>query len=391
MCERERLGNQHVRIADLFDESTDVSPRRRFQKGANMKEFHMARDDGPLYLEFLKYALNHDHPLATFCNAIYSKTRSKLKQIPLPAFFDDEATQVISHSLSHVRRGEEPFFLFTNFMEAHGPMYDTYGYNDNLYSVPTGWDSVDFDYWNVNLEDRTSSDEDVKRYRELYAASIDYLDQQIVSFIEQLQDETDCETTVIVPADHGENLGYPEDGGLFNHMSSLNESVLHVPLYIINPPKGYDSTEGGYFTHLDFGRLIQDLAHDETPDVFRNRIPAELIGGNLATRKNVPDDRLDYWDRMQRCVYQEEQKFFWDSLGDAIEYQLDHDRSCWQRETATDMTIPDWAEELFKRNINIGKYRAESREHSPSLIDQVTSERPRVPVKLAVVADTVTR
>jgi arylsulfatase A-like enzyme len=236
-------------------------------------------------------------------------------------------------------------------MDAHGPAQHMLGYDRNKHSVPLTWNGNNFNYWDINLNKHSSRNEDMRYYRELYSASIDYLDRKISNFVDELQDRTDRETTIIVTADHGENLGYPEDEGLFNHVSSLSEALLHVPLYIINPPKGYSSEETDYFSHLSLGELVQELANNKSPNLFNNIIPAELIGGNLATRNNVPDEELGYWDRMQRCIYDDENKIVWDSLGNSDLYKIDFRHPCWQKKIQSNHTVPESARRLFGEEI----------------------------------------
>ena len=355
-----------------FDEYTDVSPRQRFRKGKHMKEFNMWYDSGSKIPKFLEYSLKQDHPLWTLLNGFYSKTQAKIKQLPIPSPYDDGANAVIDNSLSYIEDNEEPIFLFNNFMDAHGPAHHMLGYNKNKHSVPLSWNGHDFDYWDINLNKPSNKEKDIENYRELYGASIDYLDKKVSLFVDELQNKTNRETTVIITADHGENLGYSEDEGLFNHVSSLSESLLHVPLYIINPPEGYSSEEAGYFSHLDLGTLIKRLATNETPDLFNDSIPAELIGGNLATRNNVPDEELDYWDRMQRCVYDGEYRIVWDSLDNTDCYKIDFERPCWQNKIQSGHTVPESAKDLFSESITSFK---DQLENGSEIIESSARER----------------
>jgi len=45
----------------------------------------------------------------------------------------------------------------------------------------------------------------------VYTCAVEYLDRQVSAFIDEIQAETEHETTFIVTADHGENLGFKGD------------------------------------------------------------------------------------------------------------------------------------------------------------------------------------
>jgi arylsulfatase A-like enzyme len=77
-------------------------------------------------------------------------------------------------------------------------------------------------------------DRDLRRFRALYAASVDYLNRQVSAFVRDLL-ATAPETTVVVTADHGENLADDAER-LFDHVSSLSEAVLTSRSSSSTPP-----------------------------------------------------------------------------------------------------------------------------------------------------------
>jgi len=141
---------------------------------------------------------------------------------------------------------------------------------------PTIWSSRDFERWEVILNGIDEhNQQDVENHRDLYTCAVEYLDRQVSAFIDEIQAETEHETTFIVTADHGENLGFEGDNGLFGHTNSLTEALLHVPFEIINPPNGFDKEYNEYFSHLDLGTLVAGLGHNditvETPHLDPGR------------------------------------------------------------------------------------------------------------------------
>ncbi|MCO8266127.1 sulfatase-like hydrolase/transferase [Haloferax sp. AB510] len=323
---------------ELFDEFLEVSPDRRYPKGIHVGRFGYDFDGDGIrkYLGFIPAALTHDYPVQSFLNGASVGIERMVEKLPVPTPFDDGAKIISKVGADAVERTDGPFFLFTNFMEAHAPHRAAAHYDSELYSAPNTWDSSAFDKWDINLGGEAgleANEKHVTYYRELYGAAIEYLDRQVSAFMDRVQAAADHEVTFIVTGDHGENLGKEEDGYLLGHDSSLSEGLVHVPCYIVNPPEGYDEFEDELFSHLGLGELIVGLANDETPDVFEDRISAELVG---STNASPPED-AEYWTRMLRSVYlAPDEKIVWDSLGTGLRYERRADGDGWREVGETD-------------------------------------------------------
>lgn len=360
----------------VFDKYSDVAPHRRFPKGMDMEKFIQEREleGATRYIEFLRETLTHSHPLQSLANGGLFKLNDLLRRAPVPKLLDDGASIVTKEAVSMVDKTDDPFFLFTNFMDAHGPVHHVLGYDSNLHSASNTWTSFEFDDWDINVNGPGEKHQkDLQNHRELYAAAIDYLDRKVASFVEETQKKTDRETTFIVTADHGENLGFEADNELFGHTSSLTESLLHVPCYLINTPRGYQAKEEGYFSHLDLGDLITGMAKEETPAVFSDRVVAELVGIGVGGAPNDEEEHR-YWDRMLRSAYEGERKFVWDSLGGSKEYEIDYTRPCWQTVSDDEVEIPKWALDFF--NYDIDAYKKQARKNETGIdVDASTESR----------------
>lgn len=313
-----------------FDEFTNVSRHAVFAEGEEIDAFLRDVDmDDPLrYLKFAKRALGHDHTMKSVANGLALKTNDLLEGVGVPRLGDYGTRTQLGYAEHLVETGPEPFFGFVNLMETHNPHANSRAYAGE--DVPDSWwsDRIRTVPYNNMLRSGEASPDDphVQHYRDLYAASIEYVDERLVAFVDQIRAATDEETTVVVTADHGENLCYPEDDGLLGHIGNMSESLLHVPLVVFNAPESVSEPDDGYFSHLDLGTLIAGLAADELPVTFRERAPAEVVAA--APPEGVDD--YDYWDRMIRAVYDGERKYVWDSFGDRAVYRIDRDRPCWQ-------------------------------------------------------------
>jgi arylsulfatase A-like enzyme len=314
----------------LFDSFSDVSPDRRFPRGIDVGQFGQGSDETGVARQaaFLRAALAHDHPLASLANGAFVQVDDWLSRLPVPNPLDDGAAIIAREARAQVAGSAEPFFLFANVMDAHGPLHHVRGYDRSLHDAPLSWTSEDVN-WQAAVEDGNRALLD--RYTGLYAASIDYLDRQVCELVDWLAANTERETTVVVTSDHGDNMGGGADDGGWGHVeSTLTEGLLHVPLLVLNAPEGWEGVdESQYVSHLALPELLVGLANGEVPDSTQDRIPAERIGhsGRLST---VAEKRGTPGDQLLRAVYDGDRKHVWSTQSDPTVYRLDPERACWQ-------------------------------------------------------------
>lgn len=335
------------------------------------------RDDLGRYLDFAFNCLKSDYPLKNLDNALWIKAQEQLENLPIPKWSDDGASTLAETAVSEVTNAtqSEPFFLFMNFMDVHRPYRVNRHYDDSLYTVPNSWSDGQPTVWDYN-EDNKASEEYTNNYRQIYGASIEYTDRVVSDMISRIQTKTDAETSIIITSDHGQNLGYEADEYMFNHNSTLTEGVLHVPLDIINPPEGWSQKENRYFSQCELGELIVALARgDDYPDdLFGEPIAAEVIGraSGYADLDRFPgtDEKFEYLNRMIRCVYKNNRKFQWDSLGNADLLKIDPEKPNWQQQIKSHIDLPDLYKDLFK--MEPSKYKEDITE---SELDAETASR----------------
>jgi arylsulfatase A-like enzyme len=321
----------------LFDRFSDVSPDQRFPAGIDVARFGQSSDATGVarYVDFLRAAVDHEHPLKSLGNGVLVQLDRLFQRLPVAKPFDDGAALLETELLKQIRSGSEPFFGFVNFMDAHGPYHHVRGYDSALHDAPSSWTSRTVDQ---EAAAAAGDEETLERIRGLYAASIDYLDRRVVSFAERLQSATERETTVVVTADHGNDLALTEERYIGHTRSRLTEPLLHVPLAVLNAPDGEVDRSGPYVSHLDLPELLAGLAHGETRDVNRETARAERIGysGPLSDfdRELTPEE-----DRTLRCLYDGETKTVWDHLGETQQYRIDPARPSEETLETTDVDV----------------------------------------------------
>jgi arylsulfatase A-like enzyme len=287
------------------------------------------------YLIALKETLASGDPFTMYKNverALWNDLEDLMFKLPVNGPPDQGAAELSRMAKKEAEQAKEPFFIFMNFMDAHTKHRVHKNLDHSLHSAPENWSSESHYVW----ESDEFEESYINHYRDLYGASIDYLDRIVVELYEHISNVTETETTVLITADHGHNLGYSYDDNLLGHMASMTESVLHVPLSIINPPEGFPESVDKYFSQLNLGELITRIAQNksEVDDLTGGPIVAEHEGlvGYREKKNKFPgtDEEFEYWNRMMRVQYDDEMKFIWDTLSNIQKYNLMFGDPCYQ-------------------------------------------------------------
>lgn len=343
----------------LFDQFVDVSETCRRPEGLDPAAYTASGSLGTIP-RFVLDAVRGDATRDTLYNGTAGALDKLSKQLPVPKLFDDGANAVCREVRREVADAPEPFVFFATFMEAHTPLRHARGFDRSLHDASNRFSTDRYGVWELMGPERLSPADRqpfLETRRGLYEAAVEYLDRTLAPLVGWLQGATDRETTVVVTADHGENLGYPCEDGLVRHKSSLSEGLLHVPLLVINPPAGYPSVERRLVSHRSLRELVGALAAGEVTDVASDRAVAEHIG--MSAGPDPPADRA-HWDRLMRCAYDQRglRKTVWDSQGGKRRFRIDPTNACWQEQLAGEPGVPEWADEWFELPAPASKRRA---------------------------------
>jgi arylsulfatase A-like enzyme len=150
-----------------------------------------------------------------------------------------EVTEGWTKWVAEIWDGERPFFAFLNYIESHFP-YNVLPPEERDRFVPEGTDedamrrSSDA-VIGAQLFGDPVSEENRSLVRDLYDAGIRYEDTMVERALDALRQRDALDrTVVIVVSDHGELFG---ELGLYGHLVSMSECLLHVPLIIRYPPR----------------------------------------------------------------------------------------------------------------------------------------------------------
>jgi arylsulfatase A-like enzyme len=325
----------------LFDSFSDVSPDQRFPEGIDVARFGQETKVTGLsrQVAFLRNALAHDYPLKSLANGAAVQLDRIFQRLPLPKPFDDGASLIERELASQIESSTEPFFGFVNFMDAHGPVHHARGYDRSLHDAPLSWTAR-----TVDLERliQVSDEETLGWYRELYGTSIDYLDRRIVDFIDRIQSATDHETTVVVTADHGNDLALTDEQHWGHNGTRLTEALLHVPLVVLNAPEGHENQQTELVSHLELPELLLGIANEQIPDITGTDVRAERIGNSGSMEQLKSGDIPPEKNLVVRGLYRDGVKYVWDHQGNATTYQLDCDKPCWEQKASEEFAIHEF-------------------------------------------------
>jgi arylsulfatase A-like enzyme len=144
-------------------------------------------------------------------------------------------------------RGDRPFFVFMNFMEAHNPYRSSHQFFGHFQTYKTIY-CTDNSWQSFFLGRRKFSPEEIQNLNDHYDEGILYIDDVIGSIMDLLvKKQIWDETIFIVASDHGENIG---DHGLMDHVFSLYETTIKIPLIIHYPRLFPPGTRDGQFVQI---------------------------------------------------------------------------------------------------------------------------------------------
>ncbi|NIW73531.1 sulfatase-like hydrolase/transferase [candidate division KSB1 bacterium] len=120
------------------------------------------------------------------------------------------------------RREGRPFFAFLNYYDAHDPYLPPYPFELKFGSKKPEDAQI--------AHGRKYKSHEIQELQDVYDSCIAYIDHEIGSLLDKLQEQGVLEcTVVIITSDHGEQFG---EHGLMYHGNSLYSQLLHVPLLI---------------------------------------------------------------------------------------------------------------------------------------------------------------
>jgi arylsulfatase A-like enzyme len=229
-----------------------------------------------------------------------------------------------------------PFLAFLNFNDAHAPYRPSAGDAAKFLPPDVELDranGIDQSWRRYYAGLSRLSREDFDRLNDLYDAELARVSRGVGDAVSELSARGLLEkTVVIVTADHGENIG---DHGHLDHVFTLYDTLLHVPLVMFGPgvPRGVTVERPVTLTALFTTILaaagvgqpsrpdVEDLRRAaeapraETPLVAEYYFPRQALSLFEPAERAAGSGRLAPYLRRLRAVRTLRWKFIWSSNG----------------------------------------------------------------------------
>lgn len=297
--------------------------------------------EGTAMFRALASRLTDGNPVVNVANAVYGKFLRKQN--------DDGAKQTnewIADWLTE-RSGDDPFFLFANYLEPHLEYRPPKQYAERFLPDGVSFEAameVSQDAWGYIAGEVSIADHEFEILRALYHAEIAYLDERIGELRNLLVEAGEWDDTIfVVTSDHGENIG---EHGMMDHQYCLYDTLTHVPLIIHGDGFETGTTNDELIQLTDLVPTLLDAAgiddsamrsqtqgrsfHPESETPAREHVISEYMAPQpsmdaLQKRVGTLTEELRQYDRSLRAIRTKEHKLIVGSDGSREFYHVDDD------------------------------------------------------------------
>ena len=221
------------------------------------------------YLDFLKKE-GVDGRECSDDSLILGGTWKEKESCHIDSFVGQEGRKCLEHYLDGKESGERPWFVTISFPGPHMP-YDcegtSYAGNSRLEDMdrPESGEAdlsrkpPHFRKLNPKAYIDRYPDELFRRTKRSYYANMSLIDGQIGQIVRVLKERNRYDTTMIIyTTDHGDFMG---EFGMVSKAQYLSESLMHVPLFVKPPIKGFAGYEvQDYVTNIDIASTCLSAA-----------------------------------------------------------------------------------------------------------------------------------
>ncbi len=199
----------------------------------------------------------------------------------------DEATRWLDAQAAET----EPFFLFVNFNVPHLPYLPPPEFVQRFIARPVSVGALTrlnakARVWAVLAGAVKLTADDHTLLRQLYRGEVAVADAQVGLLLAKLRALGLLDDTVVVlTSDHGENIG---DHGLIDHVLSMYDTTIRVPLIVRYPPRWPQNTVRDELVSLvDIAPTILDVCGVARPDQWSVSDAMSLCSAQRSTRPYV--------------------------------------------------------------------------------------------------------
>ena len=263
------------------------------------------------------------------------------------------ANQINQATLTLLEQRLQPrdkFFLFLNYMDAHGPYLSPEPYNSMFPGKDPRLNARSIGYLVSRTLRESESLQEWEREHVVsqYDGAIRYLDEELGKLFTALKDGgLYDDSMIIVTSDHGEAFG---EHNLMGHGLSVNQHQVHIPLIIKYPGQTTGQVVQPPVSLVDVVPTVLETAQVELRPPWVQgvdlRNPEELAPRTVFT-ESYPAGLVHFWAprlmRTERAVYLDKFKLVVSTRGKRVLYDFEQD----PLETSDlSAILPDTAEDL---------------------------------------------
>ncbi|MDP8248104.1 MAG: sulfatase [Candidatus Tritonobacter lacicola] len=262
--------------------------------------------------------LDKVHPLFSCLKPVSLWARYRLKKLGALTSLKRDACDINRAVLDWLREIEgEPFFLYIQYMEPHGPYSPPRPYDvsfDGGYSgvlkgkvfspyhntPPCRWGSI--------------SEEDLRYIISQYDGEIAYADCRIGDLIDAMGKEGMLDNSLVcVTSDHGEEL--MDRSRVIAHGHTLYEELVKIPLIFYGPMVPRGKSINCQVSAVDIVPTMLDAAGIEIPSECQGQSLMPLITGSSAGKETPAYSEIIKRNKLIRSIRVNGMKYVYDFLG----------------------------------------------------------------------------
>ena len=205
------------------------------------------------------------------------------------------AQEITNQALSWLKGHRGGFFLWLHYMDVHHPYLPAPEYLSQFRDQPVSRKRMASLYRKMLKDPGKLSPSEVATLIDLYDADIRYVDDNISLLLDSLGNNL-ANTTVIVTADHGDELG---ERGKFSHQS-LYDGIIRVPLIIAGSGIKAETLVKQQVSLLDLAPTICELVGIDKVPSFQGESLLPVIRGEEGVAKGTIStlNRPDWGQRL---------------------------------------------------------------------------------------------
>jgi arylsulfatase A-like enzyme len=229
--------------------------------------------------------------------------------------------------IGEARQRHAPFFLFLNYMDAHGPYVPPAPFDAKYPGRLNGFDDEAYRRLELKMLHTHQALPEATRQHLVseYDGAIAYLDSQLGRLLNGLKEQGIYDDSmIIVTSDHGENLG---ERNILGHWVSLYQDEVSIPLIVKYPRQKEARTVEGLVSQIDFAPTILETAGIRVPPAFQGRSLEQPVDEERFVYSEAFWPRSPYrsdrrFRRSQRAIFQGSNKYIESSPGGREMYNL---------------------------------------------------------------------